>query len=128
MKTHGYSHRTIESHSGVLKHYLSFMRAGEIPAEHVMDPSNISRFLTACPLKKGSQVINGFSRFRNAGHIVKSPQTPGSPVYSLPDIYESYLFHHERTRQTSAKRKKQIRMKLHKFNAWLEEKDIDLKT
>ncbi|MDM8517884.1 tyrosine-type recombinase/integrase, partial [Desulfobacterales bacterium HSG16] len=123
MKACDYSSRTIETHAGMLKHFLDFSMKKKLSCNKAVDEESRHAFLEECTFAKAPQVVNGFFRYLESGKVVKNI---GNQVVRLPEIYENYLIYHERTRQTTIDREKRLRRMLESLYLYLRNKNLRL--
>ena len=118
--------RNVEKFTEILTDFLIFAVKEDVAWEDMFTFDTLIKFRKTSGVKKAGHALGGLSGFlHDKGSIPKPLQTPNYQI-QLPEIYEQYLCHLERSRAVSKGSIKGTRRVLAFFHDFLEAENIDL--
>ena len=125
MTSKGYANSTRESYKQMLNKFFSFIKDRRFDWDEIFTLDTLKLFQNVRGIKH-VHAVRGLARYLFEHKRI--PQPIPIKEYRLPEIYEEYLVYHEKSRQTSFRKIKQIKRVLADFNDFLERLKINLST
>jgi site-specific recombinase XerD len=123
MASEGYSPSTCRVHKWALSRFLLFISHKDIAWDEIFTLHTLKTFQQESKLKYVPG-LRGFSNYLFEQNKISQPIKRRS--YSLPPIYEEYIFYVEKSREITQGQVVSIRRLLSAFNDFLEKLDINL--
>jgi site-specific recombinase XerD len=117
----GYSPYTVEGRQRMLSHFEGFVMQKGAMADQAFSRDFLDLFFTRCRLARVKAAINGFIRYLDGKGLASFQKTAST---ELPELFASYLHHHQRTREAGPKTRMKIRKVLRDFSVFLDHGQI----
>jgi integrase/recombinase XerD len=123
MESVGYSRQTRQNHHRQLEQFIRFIKQSRLDWDEIFKLQTLQRFKKVHAVS-ATHSIKGLSRYLFRQNKIKRPIA--KKEYRLPDIYEDYLAHHEKSLGVTYRQIKRIQRVLAALHAYLQRHKINL--
>lgn len=123
MESVGYSRQTRQDHHRQLDQFIRFIKQSRLNWDDIFKLQTLQRFKKVHAVSTAHS-IKGLSRYLFRQNRI--PQPIEKKEYRLPEIYEDYLAHHERSHGVGYRQIKRIKRVLAALHAYLQRHKIKL--
>jgi len=120
----GYAESGLKAYEKILNRFLVFVRERKISWDNVFTWDTLKAFQGRKPTTEINRVIKKFACYLLEQKRIKRPLK--GKYYKLPEIYEQYVAHYEKTHQVPAGKMISIQRVLSVFNEYLDNSKITL--